>query len=633
MDITLPAIILFSGLLQFIAAFLAFRLMKTTGWKTAWSFIAAALLLMGIRRSINFYDVLVAEDPQTMHSAELVALGISGAMVIGVLQVARMFSEAEEKGEQAETAKDEVRSILDNMIDGFYRTDSDGKIVLLSKSIAAMLGYDRGKIIGRPLTAFYAEPETRAVFLNDLADNGGQISNYLKALRHSKGHVVWVSTNAHFYYDAAGKPLGVEGTVRDITEELDRQQELFRFKETLDHTHDCVFMFDPVSLLFFYVNHGAMDQVGYSESELLAMTPVDIKPDISEKQFREMMQPLIDSGGGSITFDTLHRHKDGSNILVEILVQYIQPPGGPGRCVAVVRDITQRKKSEENLISARDELERRVEVRTREMKAEVAIRQRAEIELMNAMKRADAASQAKSNFLASMSHELRTPLNAIIGFSDAIRSKLFGPIGEPRYANYVDDIYNSGTHLLDLINDVLDVSAIEAGRLELQETSFNVLPVVEDSVRLVQVQADKAGIDLSIETPNSLPRLYADSRRVKQILINLLSNAVKFTLQGHEVKALVYMDKDEMVFSVSDTGVGMNEEELEEALSTFGRVDDDSGNAVREGTGLGLPLTKSLAELHGGAFTVESEKGVGTTVTVRMPPSRTLWTELSASNG
>ncbi|MHA1598946.1 MAG: PAS domain-containing sensor histidine kinase, partial [Alphaproteobacteria bacterium] len=593
------------------------------GWKTAWAFIAAALFMMGVRRSINFYDIAFSETPRTLQSAELVALTISLAMLGGVLLIARVFSEAKEKAVEAETATGEVQSILSNMIDGFYRTDKDGNIILLSKSIAAMLGYKRDKVIGRPMTDFYINPEKRDEFLKALADNDGQISNYHTALRHKNGQVVWVSTNAHFYDDDDGNILGVEGTTRDITAELQNQQELYRFKETLDNTHDCVFMFDPDSLLFFYVNQGAIKQVGYTESELLAMTPVDIKPDIDTKKFRELVQPLIDAGEGSITFDTLHQRKDGSNLLVEILLQYISTSKTSGRFVAVVRDITKRKKSEDSLISAREELERRVEVRTRELKAEVAIRQRAEIDLMNAMKRVDTASKAKSHFLASMSHELRTPLNAIIGFSDAIRSQLFGPLQEPRYANYIDDIYNSGTHLLELINDVLDVSAIEAGRLELHETSFNVLPIIEDSARLVQVQADKAEINLSVQIPDAMPPLYADARRMKQIFLNLLSNAVKFTPKGKSVEVSASLQDNEMVFTVADTGIGMSETELSEAMNTFGRVEGDS-STPQEGTGLGLPLTKSLTELHGATLTVNSEKGVGTTVIVRMPSSRTV---------
>jgi signal transduction histidine kinase len=241
--------------------------------------------------------------------------------------------------------------------------------------------------------------------------------------------------------------------------------------------------------------------------------------------------------------------------------------------------------------------------------------------LTRALDAAAAASQAKSQFLATMSHELRTPLNAIIGFSELLKGELFGPIGDARYKGYVNDVHRSGKHLLALVNDVLDFSKIDAGHLTLQEDQIEIRETLATSLRMVAGQADSNGVAIEQEIAHDLPILRADERRVRQILLNLLSNAVKFTPRGGTVRLIAFVDEREFVVQVADTGIGMAKEDIPRALERFGQLDSDL-NRKYEGTGLGLPLTKKLAELHGGRLEIESELCVGTKVTVAFPAER-----------
>ncbi|MCH7543062.1 MAG: HAMP domain-containing protein [Proteobacteria bacterium] len=244
--------------------------------------------------------------------------------------------------------------------------------------------------------------------------------------------------------------------------------------------------------------------------------------------------------------------------------------------------------------------------------------------LRAARHQAEMANRAKTEFLANMSHELRTPLNAILGFSELIKNELLGPLGNQRYRDYAGDIHESGTHLLQVITDILDISKVEAGKLELHEEAFDVGDLIGNSVRLIAERAKEAGLSITVKTESGLRAIYADERLVKQCLINLLSNAVKFTPEGGYiiVRALNGLEGT-MDISVADTGIGIEKDEIPRVLAPFGQV-DGSLSRKYEGTGLGLPLVKSFVELHGGSLDIQSGIGVGTTVTIRFPAERVL---------
>ena len=252
---------------------------------------------------------------------------------------------------------------------------------------------------------------------------------------------------------------------------------------------------------------------------------------------------------------------------------------------------------------------------------EITSRKRVEAKLRQAKEEAELASRSKTEFLANISHELRTPLNAIIGFAEILSSQIFGPLGDQRYVHYAADIHDSGQHLLNLINDVLDVSKIEFGKLELNEESVDIAAVLEACMRLMRDRAESAGLELRIELPEELPLLQGDARRLKQILLNLMSNAVKFTPAGGEVVVRAALVADGLTIAVADTGIGIAATDLDTALRPFGQIDSRMARKY-QGSGLGLPLTKSMIELHGGRLTLESEAGRGTVATVWLPAAR-----------
>jgi len=249
-------------------------------------------------------------------------------------------------------------------------------------------------------------------------------------------------------------------------------------------------------------------------------------------------------------------------------------------------------------------------------------RKRAEQDLREAMETAEMASRAKSKFLANMSHELRTPLNAIIGFSEIMRDGLFGELGSPRYSEYAKDIHDSGSHLLSVIDDILDISKIEAGRYPIEEQELDLAEIIQWSIEIVRPRTSEKRQGVSLTVPDGLPHIHADMRAMRQIMLNLLSNASKFTPDQGRIDVVVRLrENGDVELAVSDTGIGIPAEKLEEVMEPFRQVDESTARQ-HGGTGLGLPITRSLAELHGGTFHLTSALGRGTVATIVLPGFR-----------
>ena len=253
---------------------------------------------------------------------------------------------------------------------------------------------------------------------------------------------------------------------------------------------------------------------------------------------------------------------------------------------------------------------------------EITSRKHVEAELRAAKEQAEEASRAKSAFLNTMSHELRTPLNAVLGFTEVLRDEMFGPLGNTRYNDYVRDIHKSGTHLLDIINDILDLTKIESGQLSLNEQAVDAGEIVESCEKLMADAAREKKIAIELTLPAQSIALSADGRRLKQIVLNLLSNAIKFSPEGSRVAlSLSCGDDATCAFIVADRGIGMTASDIGKALKPFQQVDSSLSRRF-EGTGLGLTLTNALVALHGGTLAIDSKPGKGTTVIVRLPAAR-----------
>lgn len=255
---------------------------------------------------------------------------------------------------------------------------------------------------------------------------------------------------------------------------------------------------------------------------------------------------------------------------------------------------------------------------TEQLRAQAAETQLLNRELQRQQQVAITANRAKSDFLARMSHELRSPLNAILGFSEIIADDLFGAAGTQRYQNYAQNIHDAGAHLLSLINDILDLSKVEAGRMELKPEAVDVRDLINTCLPLTAPLAERRGVILATDLGEGDLNIEADRLRLRQIVLNILSNAVKFTLRGGTVGVTAGFQDSHLVIEVADSGIGMSPEQLEVALQPFGQVVTESPYA-QVGTGLGLPIVVSLVELHGGRFEIESTPNVGTRITIRLP--------------
>lgn len=353
------------------------------------------------------------------------------------------------------------------------------------------------------------------------------------------------------------------------------EQQLSQFKTTLDLTRDCVFMFDPVNLRYFYVNQGAMEQVGYSYNELLSMTPVDIKPEFTSEQFTRMIETLITGEETSIEFETVHQHKNGSRIPVDIVLQYIAPENETPRFVAIVRDITERKRID----------------------------------------------NMKNEFISTVSHELRTPLTSIRGSIGLITGGATGDIPD-KVMEMLTIANNNTERLLLLINDILDLQKIESGKMEFRFKYLDLYRFLEQAIEENEGYATEYNVAFSLLCENKDIVIYADHERLMQVMSNLLSNAAKFSPSGASVDVKCQIVNNHIRISVTDYGEGIPKDFQKMLFDKFTQADSSDSKRLG-GSGLGLSITKRIVEKHGGIINFDSQPGSGTTFYFDLPASPT----------
>ncbi len=436
------------------------------------------------------------------------------------------------------------------------------------------------EIIGEGDLTYRIKLDTR----DELSDLGSSINNMTRRLQQT------LASRDHLN--------------KEVEERKKIEKKLTEFKDTLDRTLDCIFIFDPETLRFSYLNQGAVSQVGYSASELKQMTPFDIKPEFDEASFREMMDQAIHNQSKKLTFNTVHKHKNGSLIPVEESLQYIELEEG-NRFVAVVRDISEQLQVSEELRKLNEELEQRVEERTTELK--------------KATNEAEEANRAKGVFISNMSHEFRTPLNAVIGFSQQMMED---QSIKAEHREYLNIIKSSGLLQLSLINDVLSMSSLDDGQSIFIPKALDLSELLKDVIDKEQLSARDKNISFKVVYESDVPQfIYSDHEKLQQIFIHVIDNAIKYTELGG---VTVYIGsqpsvKDsyvELVCDVVDTGIGIHEEFQQRIFLPFVQVGEQDN---KTGTGLGLTLVQRFLQLMGGEISVDSELGKGSKFHITLP--------------
>ena len=398
------------------------------------------------------------------------------------------------------------------------------------------------------------------------------------------------------------------GVALDITEsrraKAQAQAAENRLRDAIESVSDAFVLFDRYGRLILW-NRAFQDAFGYQDTHLKRGAQKDELNRIAALAIRKD-QPSADGRPGIREIELV----DGR------WLQLSERFTGDGGSVVTAADITMVKRQEVERKKSADALRQSVTQLERSQEELSLLARKYEV----AMMRAEAANQAKSEFLANMSHELRTPLNAINGFSEIMAGEMFGPLGDERYKGYARDILNSGQHLLALINDILDMAKIEAGKMTLHYEAVDLGEVCQDAIRLMRGRAQECGLTLTLEAPET-PEIEADYRALKQVLLNLISNAVKFTPEGGSITVSATRTGDLIRVAVRDNGIGIAAEDLARLAQPFEQVEGQHSKTT-QGTGLGLALTKSLIEMHHGELTMESEPGQGTTVSFTLPIHR-----------
>lgn len=375
---------------------------------------------------------------------------------------------------------------------------------------------------------------------------------------------------------------------RRIEANIRRSQTYLR--AVLDTVADGIITIDSRGVVEDF-NPAAERIFGYRRVDVVGKNISMLMPEPDHSAHDRYLSGYLDTGREAVIGkgrEVVGRRKDGSTFPLHLAVSRAEVEGRL-LFTGVVRDITEQKDAEATILKAKEE--------------------------------AELANRAKSEFLANMSHELRTPLNAIIGFSEMMQSEVMGPLDNTFYRDYVGSIHDSGRHLLDVINDILDIARVEAGQMTLHEEDVDVAEVLDTSAKLIAPRARTAGLEVVVQQQKPLPQIHGDARRIKQMVLNLLSNAVKFTHEGGTVTLDARMGGEGLEISVTDTGIGMSPEDAKAVLKPFVQVDTGLGRKF-EGTGLGLPLVVAMVEIHGGRLALDSTPGVGTTVTLFFPPER-----------
>ena len=521
------------------------------------------------------------------------------AVLAGVITI---FNSREKLLKQSlRTSEEEHALLLAATQDGMWFWDFRNDEQTYSPRWMDILGYSQTDIRdGRAVSSIHPDDHDRATqSLRAHLDSKSPYDLEIRLL-HKKDYYVWVRSKGQAVWDDEGKAIRMAASITEITDRMRAEDALRRsqgqFKAIADNSPSPIYLMDTDSHLLM-VNRTYQKFYGVTEEQTQTMPISEWLGGFNTETLLEADQKILKTGKPlELQFET--DLFDGTKRLIQaIKFPIFDDDNNIIGIGGIDNDVTEQKQAEKNMIAA--------------------------------MHAAEAANRSKSEFVANMRHELRTPLNAIIGFSEIMANEFLGPVGSPKYLEYAKDINGSGTHLLEIINSMLDLSKVEAGKFELQDDIIDVPVALQASLTLVKGQAEKCEVAIDNNSAADLPDLRADERNLKQIFLNLLTNAIKFTPAGGKITIDAWARQDTgYIFKISDTGIGIAPEDVPMVLKPFGQV-ESAISRTQQGTGLGLPLTKSFVELHGGSLDLHSTMGAGTTVTVRFPAERIVPKKLS----
>jgi len=502
-----------------------------------------------------------------------------GSQVAGAVANATLFAERKQAEEALKESENKYRKIFENVQDVFYQTDKEGNIIDISPSIERYSGYAREELIGKPVGEVYFNPEDRVRLLETIREKG-EVIDYELRLKSKDNRLIYTSANAHILFDPSGKPIGVEGTLRDITERKRAEDELQKLAAVVRYSSELIGLATPDGKMVF-LNEAGSKMLGISPAEIEQTNIMQVIPDhLKEKVQNELLPALMNHGTweGDLQYLNL-KTRQLTDVHAMTFMIKDAVTGAPLFLANVSLDITEQKELETALHKAKEEAER--------------------------------ANRAKTIFLANMSHEIRTPMNAILGFSQLMQRD---PAVTPRQRQQLNTINRSGEHLLALINDILEISKIEAGRITLNPTAFDLNALLNDLEMMFRLRTDAKNLQFSMERIGEVPRfVVGDEGKLREVLINLLGNAVKFTKKGGIILCIRARQEEtkglRLLAEVEDTGPGMTAEDMGRMFHHFEQA--QAGREAGIGTGLGLAISRGFVRLMGGDITVSSQVGKG----------------------
>ncbi len=538
------------------------------------------------------------------------AIFIAGPLLIGGLFAALLLFQARRnrtESLQFQLSEQRYRLAVEAARCGIWDWDLEQGLIYMSDVTGVMFGWGGGGVATTAEVLDRISAEQRQTVIKALEDARFKgVLDVSFRIPSAGGQTLWIDARGQAVGERSGAGFTrISGVAVDVTEErlaqLRAQRAESRLLDAISSVSDAFVLWDRKDRLLMW-NKTFGKTFNIDDRFLRPGTPRHLIEQVIQIAIRHQV-PVPDGRQGVVEAE-LNNGK---------WIQISESRTREGGHVVTGTDITVIKLQEEYSRKNEEKLQALIEKVEDSRRQQEVLARKYEI----AKIRAEAANHAKSEFLANMSHELRTPLNAINGFSEIMSAEMFGPLGHARYKEYAGDILNSGQHLLSLINDILDMSKIEAGKMTLRFEPMSVAEVVDDAMRLVRQRAEKAGLKLRTQLP-ALPEIEADYRAVKQVLLNLLTNAIKFTPQGGSITISAALTDKSVHLTVADTGVGIAAKDLERLARPFEQVEHQFAK-TKEGTGLGLALTKSLTEMHGGRMEVDSTVGDGTRVQIILP--------------